>query len=160
MDTGIKRVCSSFTMAGSAKVDSRSITPLFHVHPSGCPSIAQIKIGFPSRAAAACASRTEVFHGMVRHVALRLGCNSRCSFSNSASVNPRAACAKKRRMYPTIFMCHIFECGEATGKLIYDKKWRSGIYNSWASGRFDFTRHFFFTGVNTARGTSAIEVGV
>ena len=52
MATGMNRVLSKFTVSGSAKVDARSSTPLFHVQPRGCPSIAQIKIGLCSLAAA------------------------------------------------------------------------------------------------------------
>jgi len=62
--------------------------------------MAQMKIGFPSRVADACASSTEVFHGMVRHVALGLGCSSRCSFRNSASVSAKVDWIKRRVTTP------------------------------------------------------------
>ncbi len=45
MATGMNLFFSRAMISGSAKVNSRSITPLFQVQPSGWPSIAQMKIG-------------------------------------------------------------------------------------------------------------------
>ena len=52
-------------ISGSAKVDARSRTPLFHVQPNGCPSMAQTKSGLPSFTASCCAGTSETCHGMV-----------------------------------------------------------------------------------------------
>lgn len=82
--------------SGSLKVDARSSTPLFHVHPKGCPSIAQMKIGLFPAAATAWASSRDVFHGIVRQASSPDGCNCRCRVSKSPAV--RLLDAVKRRL--------------------------------------------------------------
>lgn len=84
-------VCSNLMTAESLKVDARSSTPLFQTQPSGCPSMAQIKMGFRSFAAVACASSSEVFHGIDRQASSVGGRSSLCSFSNSLTDNPPMA---------------------------------------------------------------------
>ena len=90
MATGTKSFFSSSTISGLANVDARSSTPLFHVQPSGWPSIAQIKIGLCCSAAMRCASSTDNFQGIVNHGSPGDGRNCWCSSSKRASVKTSA----------------------------------------------------------------------
>ncbi len=105
--TVTKSFFSREMMSGFAKVDARSTTPLFQVQPSGWPSIAQINNGFFVLAASRCASRSEIFHGMLRHGSSREGCNCLCNLRNVASSRsvPSDPSSKEARIrYPVTFM--------------------------------------------------------
>lgn len=102
--------------SGSLKLDARSSTPLFQVQPSGWPSIAQMKMGFRSRAAMACASSNEISHGMVFHEALGAGRTSLCRRSKSSRDNvPDVASNRMRK--------RLFKIGRM---LAYVRRYASG----------------------------------
>lgn len=80
----------SFSMiSGWLKFDTRSMTPLFQVQPKGCPSIAQMKMGFCCSAAICCAFNKLVSHGIVFQASCSEFSES-CSRWNVSSFSPCA----------------------------------------------------------------------
>ena len=92
MATGIKRDFSNSMIPLSANVDARSSTPLFHVQAKGCPSMAQMKMGFFSFAAIFWALMSDISQGMVRHGSSRATLHAVWNWFNSNS--PVSAKAK------------------------------------------------------------------